>query len=184
MVPVMFLPFFKNLYKRQPKLFYLFGSFCVIQLLLTFIKLEVTPFFLYGMFSEKVMASDTISERSIWVDGRQLKNTDLLHKEHLLVEETTKKYVLLKKNNSIDIVQTRVESKYPFLTQSAAYPFLKTRIYNTPEDMVAFQHWFKQTCTDLLNKKVQNITFTEDTYLINPERTQLKLLKREIIDSF
>lgn len=180
----MFLHFFKNLYKRQPKLFYLFGSFCIIQLLLTFMKLEVTPFFLYGMFSEKVMPSDTLSERSVWVDGKQLKNTDLLHKEHLLIEETTKKYVLLKKNDSIDIVQTRVEVKYPFLTHSFAYPFLKTRIYNQPADMITFQHWFKATCEDLLNKKVQHITFTEDTYLINPEKTQLKLLKREVIDSF
>lgn len=180
----MFLNFFKNLYKRQPKLFYLFGSFCMVQLLLALIKLEVTPFFLYGMFSEKVIPSDTISERSVWVDGIQLKNTHLLHKEHLLIEETVKKYVLIKKNGGIDIVQTRVEARYPFLTQSFAYPFLKTRIYNIPKDVLAFQHWFKQTCEDLLHKDVQRVTIKEDTYVTNPRRTELKQIKSEVIDSF
>lgn len=180
----MFLHFFKNLYKRQPKLFYLFGSFCILQVLFSLIKLEVTPFFLYGMFSEKVMPSDTLSERSVWVDGQQLKNTHLWHKEYLVIEETAKKYALIKQNGSIDMVQTRVENRYPFLTHSFVYPFLKTKIYNKPSDMSVFQQWFKQTCADMLNKDVQQVTIKEDTYLINAARNDLKLIKREVIDSF
>jgi len=181
---VMFLHFFKNLYERQPKLFYLFGSFCILQVLVNLIKLEVTPFFLYGMFSEKVVPSDTLTERSVWVDGQLLKNTHLWHKEHLVIDETAKKYVLIKQNDSTDIVQTRVENRYPFLTQSFLYPFLKARIYNTPSDFSDFQHWFKQACAKMLNKEVKQITIKEDTYLINPQRTELKLIHSEVIDSF
>jgi hypothetical protein len=191
----MFLHFFKYLYKRQPKLFYLFGSFFIIQVFLSLIKLEVTPFFLYGMFSEKVIPSDTLVERSIWVNGKQLKNTDLFHKEHLLLEETAKKYVLIKKNHSTDIVQSRVEQKYGFLTQLPVYPFLRERIYNKAEDIPAFEHWFKETCKRLAQKSASNtfneslvlhkyaptITIKEDTYIINPGRTELKQIKSEVI---
>lgn len=180
----MFLHFFKHLYKREPKLFYLFGSFFILQVCLSLIKLEVTPFFLYGMFSEKTIPSDTLTERSIWIDGKQLKNTDLLHKEHLVLEETAKKYVLLKKNESIDIVQTRVEEKYGFLTRSPIYPFLQERIYNKATDIPAFERWFKKTCERLLNKEIQQVSIKEDTYLINPERTQLKQISSEVIHSF
>jgi hypothetical protein len=180
----MFLHFFKHLYKREPKLFYLFGSFFIVQVCLILIKLEVTPFFLYGMFSEKVAPSDTFTERTILVDGKNLKTEDLWAMESLLFEETANHYIAIRQNNNIDIVQSRVEQRYPFLTQSFLYPFLKERVYNRPSDVQDYPAWFKERCSRLFHKNILQVSIIQDTYQLNPQRTQIKQIKRETVASF
>jgi hypothetical protein len=151
---------------------------------LSLIKLEVTPFFLYGMFSENAPLSNTFTERTILVDGQKLKTKSLWPMERFLLEETAKHYVAIRQNNTIDIVQSRVEQRYPFLTNSFVYPFLKERIYNDSNDVYGYEVWFKEKCSRLTNKDVHHVTIIEDTYQIDPQQTQIKQIKRETVASF
>jgi hypothetical protein len=180
----MFLHFFQHLYKRQPKLFYLFGSCFILITILNLIKLEVTPFFLYGMFSEKVAIPSTITQKKLLVDGNELRTQHLWVMESLMFEETTSHYLNIKQNQGIDIVQSRVESRYPFLTNSFVYPFLKQHIYNTAADVKTFEQWIKEKCEDVINKKVNRVTIVQDTYQIHPQRTAIKHSNRETLASF
>jgi hypothetical protein len=180
----MFVHFFKGLYKKQPKLFYLFGSFFILQLFFAAIKLEVTPFFLYGMFSEKAAPKTFFTEKEIWVNGKKLTTKDLWIQEALLLDETSSHYISIKQNNNVDVVQSRVEQRYGFLTNSFLYPFMSQRIYNTPAAVIAYERWFKNKCSSILNEPVSSVKIIENTYKIDQQRTTIKLSHSETVASF
>jgi hypothetical protein len=180
----MFLPFFIQLRKNQPKLFYLFGLFFILQVFFVLIKWEVTPFFLYGMYSEKAIPSATFTENSVWLNGKKLDMNLLSGEERLLIEETTEHYLHTKGNNDIDIVKTRVEQRYGLLTNSFIYPFLKHRIYNTAADVRGYEKWLKEKCSSIINEKVDTITLKKNTYEINKQLTKLKQINSETVATF
>lgn len=180
----MFLSFFIYLRKNQPKLFYLFGLFFILQVFFVLIKWEVTPFFLYGMYSEKATAPITYSQTVVCVNGKELNMDQLSGEERMLIDETTEHYLHIKANNDTDIVQSRVEQRYHSLTNSFIYPFLKERIYNTPNDVPAYEKWLKKKCSSIINEKVDIVTIKKNIYEFNSELTQLKQLSSETVVSF
>jgi len=174
--------FFESLYKKRSKLFYLYIAFFTLQFFFIFIKWEATPFFLYGMFSEKTAFPDTLHTKTIQVNGRDIKSLDLSQKELWLIEETVEHYIDNKNNNGEDIVASRVETKYPFL-----YPSLKTwqnGMFNKPIELGQFESWLKKKCAKITGRNDVQITVKHESYMLNKERNALKLLSSETIASF
>jgi hypothetical protein len=174
--------FFESLYKKRSKLFYLFIAFFSLQFFFIFIKWEATPFFLYGMFSEKTAFPDTFHTKTILINGRNIKTFNLSQKELWLIEETVEHYMDIKNNKGKDIVMSRVETKYPLL-----YPSLKTwqkGMFNKPVELTEFEGWLRKKCAKITDRNDVQITVKHESYLISKERNALKPLTSETIASF
>ena len=174
--------FFESLYKKRSKLFYLYIAFFTLQFFFIFIKWEATPFFLYGMFSEKTAFPDTFRTTTILINGRDIKTFDQSQKELWLIEETVEHYIDIKNNKGKDIVASRVESRYHFL-----YPSSKTwqnSMFNHPVELGQFESWLKKKCAKITGRNDVQITVKSETYMLGKERNAVKPLSSETIASF
>ena len=174
--------FFESLYKKRSNLFYLFIAFFALQFFFIFIKWEATPFFLYGMFSERTAFPDTFSARTVFINGKDLKSYDMSQKEQWLIEETVEHYLDIKNNKGKDIVQSRVETQHPFL-----YPPFKTLqdgIFNHPFELNQFEHWLKEKCAKVTGLKDVQVTVMRKSYIVNKERDAIKPLSSETVAAF
>ena len=181
---ILFYRFFYTLKLQHPKLFYFFLSCCALQLLFTAIKLEATPFLLYGMFSEKLEVPDTVKFRTVYLNAVSLEVLPLSYREKEVLLSGIANYIAQKNNGGIDVVQTRVEQRYLFLTRQPVYPFLSRRIYNIPSDLSEFEIWFKQKCSGLMQQTVNKVTAFENRYTVDPFTLSVKLVARERIAFF
>jgi len=164
---MLLVEFFTTLRKKQPYLFSIIALLSILQLLCTWVKVEVTPVLLYGMYSEKIPLSNEIHKLEFAVDGKPLDSfrINLWHKD--ILYSAYQNYAAMHSNNDIDIVRTRVESRYHFLTQSPLYPAIRSKIYNTTADIEEFKQWYKQEFARFLHTEVKKINVYDVTYLVD-----------------
>lgn len=180
----LFCSFFYRVRSASPKLFYFFLSCIILQLTLTALKLEATPFLLYGMFSEKHYVPDTIRQKTVYLNDMPLKAVRLPHRETDLLLTGIDNYIIMKDNNGVDVVQTRVEERYLFLTNRSLYPFISPKIFNGGSALTGFEIWFKQKCSKLTKKKIGRVTIIENRYTVDPQTLSINLVAREQIAFF
>jgi len=181
---IVFVSFLRYTRRRFSKLFYFFLFFFIVQVLLLVLKLEVTPFFLYGMYSEKVPASNIYKTTTVYADEKDIATLNFSAREADLLLTGIDNYLALKNNQGIDVVQTRVETRYPFFTNSVFYPPLKSKIYNSPQSVALFESWFKQKCNRLTPAPVDTISVVANYYQFLPAQTALKPIKTELLARF
>lgn len=171
--PVLFLEFFRHLRRTDKWFFFAMLAFFTLQLAFTAIKLEAAPFFLYGMFSQKLPVSDTFTTRDILINNKPLDAYRLSNREADIFAEGMNHFLEMKENNNTDVLKTRVESRYPFFYKSPVYPFFAERIYNTAAGMEAFKRWMRKKCTILTAADAVAIVITQTTYRFYPDTLQL-----------
>ncbi|HTE23388.1 hypothetical protein [Flavitalea sp.] len=176
--------FLVGLKRTDPKAFLLVVICITIQLFFTFIKLEATPFVLFGMFSEKVMASDTFSTIQVLINDRTLESYNPPFRETQLLEINAGNYIGMKRNNQNDILKTRVETGYPFIYNSVFYPFVARQVYNTPKAQNDFKAWFKEKCNHIADIDNAVVKIVETKYLLNRTTLYPSPLKHEILEVF
>ena len=154
----------------------------LIQVLLTLVKLEATPFLLYGMFSEKLVATDTISSINIQINEKPLTAYGLSLREQQLLETTVGNYVQMKQNHNTDPLKTRIESRYPVIYNSAVYPWLSQRIYNSTDDQQLFKKWLKQKCVEVAKSENAVVRVVRSTYFIERPSLQPTVIRHETIE--
>jgi hypothetical protein len=170
---LLFLQFFRHLRRTDRLFFFAMLAFFTLQLALTPIKLEAIPFFLYGMFSQKLPVSDTFTTRDILVNNKPLSSYRLPNREADIFVEGVNHFLEMKENKNTDVLKTRVESRYPFFYQSPVYPFFARRIYNTAAGMEAFTTWMRKKCSRLTAADSVSIVITQTTYRFYPDTLQL-----------
>ncbi len=158
--------FFADLRQNDRKAFVFVIACMVVQLVLTALKMEATPFLLYGMFSEKQALTDTVSTTSIKINGKPLGSYGLSLREQQLLETTLGNYLAMKNNNDSDPLQTWVEYRHPGIIKWSVYPWLSEKIYNTPGDLQRFRNWFRHKCIEVVNKSEKA---TENVPSVNSE---------------
>jgi hypothetical protein len=155
-----------------------------VQVFLTFIKLEVTPFFLFGMYSQKINATDTLSAMQVLVNDEPLVKHNPPFREKELVMTNAENYIRMVRNNGRDIVETRVEQKYPTIKRSYWYSSIAVRIFNTPEAIERFKPWFRAKCLKIAGMSDGTVRIVEATYVLNRKTMQLTLIKNETLEIF
>ncbi|RYG05996.1 MAG: hypothetical protein EOO02_02065 [Chitinophagaceae bacterium] len=153
-----------------------------VQLLLTLIKAEATPFLLYGMFSEKQVVTDTITSVSIRINNKPLAFYNMALREQQLLETTAGNYVQMKDNNNTDLLRTKIESRYPLIYNAGIYPWLSHRIYNTGEDQLLFKSWLKQKCLNVANAKQALVHIVRTSYLLARPSLEPTVIRHEIVE--
>lgn len=181
---ILLFSFLDEIKRNDFKAYLVIISCILFQLVLTFTKLKFTPFFLFGMFSEKVGHSDTISKLVILIDDRPIGSYKPPFAESDLLQTNAVNYINMKRNNNIDILRTRIESRYPVLYNSKYYPFFARRIYNTPEDLYHFKNWFKEKCFRVAGINSGTVKLIEKTYQVNPTTFYPTLIKNETLAIF
>ncbi len=155
--------FFERLRVDTKRLYYFFIVCIAIQLFFTVIKLSAAPFLLYGMFSAKETPG-LIIEKEILLDSVSLSSVHIKDRERYLLTSTIDHYVSIKRNGNIDIVETRVENMGPAITGNSFYPFVKDRVFNKPDDISAFEKWFKLKASEILGRSIRTVKVTEHSY--------------------
>ncbi len=174
---ILLLEYLRGLRISQPVLFFCVSAFFAIQLALTFIKLEVTPFFLYGMFSEKIPYTDSVFVLKILVNDKPLDEYYSPLRERYLLEETAMNYERMKKNNYQDFIKTRIESGYPSIAR-----LIPGNIYNSREAITAYPSWLKEKCLQIAGLKEGNVKLIRKGFHWNRKHLQLKLVSNEVLE--
>lgn len=155
-----------------------------MQVLCTAAKLEVTPFMLFGMYSEKVPKDQLYQHRIILLNNRPLNTFDLPFREQMYLETVMKNYIIQIQNGGEDPIRTRVESRYPFFTKSIIYPFIEDKIYNEPSTLNAFEIWFKQKVSKATKTEIASVLVIDKTYQLPNRSHQLKLFSVDTVARF
>lgn len=178
------LQFIRALKNKEPKLFYFFLLCVLLQVIVTAIKLEVTPFLLYGMYSQKFRQDTLYQQQQIFLDGKNLEAFSFSGPERMMLYTTAENYLLQKENKGVDPLQTRIESRYPFFTNTPFYPWLSARIYNKPEAMLQYEQWLKKRLSRKLNREIKQISITRRQWLLPAQSYQLQLLQHDTLARF
>jgi len=154
---MLLIDFFKAVKKKSAVLFWSFLAITFFQLACTFLKIEVTPFILYGMYSEKIPEQTEFAIAEVEVNDSSLHSPELSDWQADILSTGYENYNNMLQNNRTDIVKTRVEKRYHFLTSSFLYPFLKTRIYNNEADLDNFSKWYHDRFSQFAKIDVRTI---------------------------
>lgn len=181
---ILVVRFFQYSFKKFPKLSYFFLLFFALNLFFIAIKLQVAPFFLYGMYSEKIPATSEFKTVSILVNGRNLKEYGTSYREHEFLSSALESYLNTKRNGGIDPVQSRVEARYGFLIRSSIYPLIRDKIFNPPGAVNQFGPWYRQRISRILTVPVKTVTIQEHLYRYDAARNSATHLKTEPLAQF
>ncbi|RYG03022.1 MAG: hypothetical protein EOO02_09330 [Chitinophagaceae bacterium] len=182
--PILFLSFLRAIRQRNKIAWGIIIALGVMQLVFTAIRLEATPFFLFGMFSEKMKATDSLTTLKVFVNGKDIGTFHPSLREYQLLETTTGNYIEMKRNGSIDPVKTRIESRYPLIYNSPVYPVLSGRLYNTPESMPAFRQWLKKKSLRIADIETGIVQIVLSTYVFNKTSTVPTSITYETLETF
>jgi hypothetical protein len=136
------------------------------------------------MYSEKIPFNDSIHRKEIFIDGKSLRTVGFSARELDLLETGMENYLLAKNNGNIDVVQTRVETRYPFFRETFLYPLIKDKIYNSPEAVPLFEIWFRKKCNRLVQHPVQKVEVIDHIYSIQAGNPAAKLVRLDTIATF
>ena len=180
---VLVFAYFAALRRQSPKLFY-FLLFCTgIQLVLTFLKVEATPFGLYGMYSEKAPWPDTLSRLVIYADDKEIDSLRMPARQWDLLQTNMQYYLAIKANGGKDIFQSWTEEKHPSIAAFPLYPFLSSRVFNGPAQLGAFERWFKATLKDR-SSSFDSIKAVYHYYQVQKQPVSLRYLYSETAATF
>lgn len=181
---MLLIEFFKAAKKKSSLLFWGFLAIVFFQLTCTFLKIEVTPFLLYGMYSEKIPIQDEFAIAEIEVNNAPFNSTKLSSWHSDILFTGFENYNSMLQNNKTDIVKTRVEERYGFLTRSFLYPFLNNKIYNTEDDLYSFPGWFRNRFSQFAKTDVQTIRIYSSPVTFNIDSFTFTKQPRKLIATF
>ncbi|MEM7103119.1 MAG: hypothetical protein AAF502_08325 [Bacteroidota bacterium] len=155
--------YFHRLYQHSKSLFWLVAAFCFFTLTLNFTGDEVTPFFVWGMFSEKFEPKVEQEIIEIRIDGdvfnyyTELNNVN----RHMLISPIGYYHSIIENNNedpTRSFFRSKTGSMYPKIE-----PFLN-QVTNEPEIKEAFEAWVRRYLEHSCNKPINTLDIYLKTY--------------------
>ena len=173
--------FLTKVKERSPGLFWFLIAFCFFQAVFTLIKLEVTPFFLFGMFSEKVNVPDTVTIYRQKLNGNLLNQKDINKWEWNILTTTIENYDAQLSNNKIDVVDKRIRNKYPGIYYSSIFSSVKKNITNDSSSVNKYPDWYKQKIRQYTSENITNIEVLKENYKVGFNNSSFQLLSSKKI---
>lgn len=160
--------FLQKLKKEFPVFYWLILCFCFLQIAFTCIKLEVTPFLLYGMYSQKHEPTDTVVVYQHIADGTVIPYNKLNHWQNDILLTTADNYYKIVQNKNVDGVDTRIQEKYSAIYNTSIFQTAKKYIINDSAAVKIYPDWYKSRLEDYLKQPVQHYQLQRQTYVVNP----------------
>jgi len=126
-------------------------------ILLHLLKIQFTPFFIYGMYSKKVEYKEYYEIYEFEVNDNKVQAQSLGNDKMELAIGPLNYYMEHIKNEGVDPVEKFVLSKRPNWEQSTLYNSVAERVFNNHKKMDSFPKWYKNMLEDLLGYKVNSL---------------------------
>lgn len=163
--------------------FFVFTMLCMfVQLFFTFLKFEATPFFLFGMYSERMTVTDTVSSITLEVNGCPLRELHSPLRERFLLETTVINYETMRAHSGVDPVRRRIESHLPSIVRCEWYTDLSAHIYNQPADLAGYRLWLKQKCLAIAGIRSGKVQVVRTTGVLSRATGQVNHVTHEVLD--
>lgn len=165
--------YFYRLYRHSKRLFYIILCFVVITVVCNLAGYEATPFFVWGMYSEKETEPRFYEVQQVIINNRE--RVDLTGgytpSTRFLLQSPLWYYLSIKSNNGLDptisFLQSKLKGRYSFIQPYEAVLFNDTSRIN------AFMPWYKRYIEEVTSVKV------DDLKIVN---TKVYYLSEKIIE--
>ncbi len=168
--------FLKQVYAQSKLIFYLILIFCLGQLLFLYRGVENTPFFLYGMYSEKKQTEQQYNYNIIQIDGKEFDPEKLPFGSHEMVLSTLDRYCFLDKVNFNDTISSVVSKRFKSRISEGHFNVLVGRLTNGPADKICYQRWLKKYLAQATGGTIRslkiyrgNFSYAPDFHLVSKE---------------
>lgn len=171
--------YFHRLYAHSKTLFWTVVLFCGLTILLTLSGHQITPFFLWAMFSEKEDIRTTHQVIDIRLNGETFNYTkELIDANRHIVTGSIFYYYKIKNNHDTDPTRTFFEEKLGHRYERIR-PVLE-RITNDASQDAAFQAWLHRYLEQSTHREIKTLEVKLQTWAYN-DAGQLNLLDTQII---
>ncbi|RPD51459.1 hypothetical protein [Paracnuella aquatica] len=164
--------FLLRLYRQNRNLFWGFTLFFFFTIVGNLLGDEVTPFFVYGMYSQKQTRPTQYEVVQIIVnDTIDLARTNYFTYNKAMVQKPIFYYAAMQQNKGIDptilFLQDKLKNHY------SKVRLLEENLFNTAKELNSFKQWFpkylqQHLCTPIssINVKMLSVRFTGEYNLV------------------
>jgi hypothetical protein len=142
-----------KLYASDRLLLGFITSYIICELACTILQVEVTPCFLFGMYSQPQQAATSYPVYSIMIDGRAVRSEAFHDAQRELVYNTIAGYDELKRNKWVDPLEAIIQHNIPAVSRPSIIPLLNQASMDTP-----YQQWLLPYIADM--RMIQHATMT------------------------
>ena len=155
--------YFHRLYQHSKTLFWSIAFFCTTTLLLTLAGHQITPFFLWAMFSEKEHIRDTHEVIEIKLNGETFNYTqELVDANRHIVTGSIFYYNKMKNNEDTDLTRTFFEEKLG--DNYAKIQATLERITNDKTQYPAFEAWLMRYLERSTYREIETLEVNMQTW--------------------
>ncbi len=169
--------FFRNTFlgrvlRTDRRVGYFFIGFVLLQGFAQFFRAEVTPFFLYGMYSEVLDPLPTYVRTVCHVNGRQLEQNDLPRYAGEFLYSTLDRYQMLEAEEGADLFGPFLANYFAWMSVDMR-THLEDQMSFHPEEKPAFERWLHRYLERILDEPITSIRIDRETYEYNERRPKL-----------
>lgn len=155
---------------RRLGLFFL--AFAAIQSMAQLFTADVTPFFLYGMYSDVLHPEPTYVRVACHVDGKPLVQEDMPRNAGELFFSTLYRFEQLDANGNEDLFKPFLDKRFGWLSETTRAD-LAARLSYRPEQRPALESWVHRYLERVLGKPIGTIWIDRETYRYEDQRPVL-----------
>ncbi|HQV75728.1 MAG: hypothetical protein KBA60_07485 [Flavobacteriales bacterium] len=176
--------FFRNTFlgrvvRTDRRVGYFLIAFALLQGCAQLFRAEVTPFFLYGMYSEVLDPLPTYVRTVCHVNGQQLEQTDLPRYAGEFLYSTLDRYQFLEANEGADLFAPFLDQYFSWLSPGTRAD-LEYQMSFHPNEKPAFERWLLRYLEHVLDEPITSIQIDRETYEYKELRPKLVLRERLI----
>lgn len=164
--------FFYKLYRFDKKLFFFLAVFSALTVVCNIMGVEITPFFIWGMYSEKESTLNSYDTYKIQVnDSSVIDHTaGFTDNNRFFLYSPLSFYQKIQENRFIDPALSLLQKKTG--ADNATFRSLSTRITNGYQQQARFPGWFTRYLEQSASKKIHSLkvdivklSFTADKHI-------------------
>lgn len=152
------MAYLHSLKQSRPWIFLVVVIFISIQFLVTLSRMETTPFFIFGMFSDRFHPAPYYEAISFKINEQEFNYMQFsdIHKEFVL--SPTWQYYNLVKNNHGNPAAIKIQNNLPSFLNKNKFPanvFFKYS--NNEKDMIKFSGWLKKYLSSMTEERIDHL---------------------------
>lgn len=140
------------------------------------------PFFLYGMYSEKVELKKRYTHYQVYVNDQILSNDFFYAYNYQTIRAPLAHYVQLGNDDFVSRAVVAYNKRFNGVLSAENFNLFLSRIDNDAQEIKAFEVWFKNYLQLSMNMEIKSVKITAEEYVINGANA--RRVKEEIIHEF
>jgi len=164
--------FLGRVWLKDRRLGLFFIGFTSIQLLAQLMTADVTPFFLYGMYSDVLHPEPTYVRVACHVDGEPLVQEDMPRYAGELFFSTLYRFEQLDANGNEDLFKPFLDKRFGWLPENTRHVLAARMSYRT-EQRPALESWMHRYLERALGRSIGTVRIDREIYRYEEQRPVL-----------